>query len=206
MRKTLLLGFAMLALQNISSAQFGYGLTVNYMLYERFNNPDEDPYYDAAGNALLNLGMGPKIWVGNMNFSVSAEASANIGFLGLAVKDYKGLGMASFPMLINLNFKGLSGFDPEWRPGFSIGGGVQYSRTELYGVTNKFDKRGVDRKLFPTYILHAAYGTGFQGFGIGGFVRYGFHPDNNANTLSVGIQWDFNAVQLRKIRNKASEL
>lgn len=191
------------------NAQFGYGLTVTNDLYQRFTNPTSEigeSIYESSGSTLLNIGVGPKLWLGNQNFSISVEASANLGIFAFAIKDYKGMGTASFPMLINLNFKGLSGFDPEARQGFSIGGGIQYTKTELYGVTDKFEKKGLERKLFPSYLVHAAYGFGLQGFAAAGFVRYGFHPDNDGKTLSIGVQWDFNSAKLKKRFSKASEL
>ena len=47
---------------------------------------------------------------------------------------------------------------------------------------------------------------GVSGFAVAGFARYGFHPDNDAKTFSVGVQWDFNSVKLKKRFSKASEL
>ena len=134
------------------------------------------------------------------------EAVPTIGFLGLAIHDYKGLGTASLPILMNLNFMGTSGFDREARSGFSIGGGIQYSKTELYGLKTAYKEKGVSRSFFPTYVVQAMGGFGLQGFSIGIFTRYGFHPDNDASTLSIGFQWDFNLPKLRKIKVKESEL
>ena len=83
---------------------------------------------------------------------------------------------------------------------------MQFSRTELYGLSSKYKNRGVERELFPVYVAQVGYGFGLQGFTGQGFIRYGFHPDNDANIISLGFQWDFNLVQLGKIRNLASEL
>ncbi len=204
-----LLTIALVLITCSLNAQFGYGLTVTNDLYHRYTNPTSnisEKIYESSGNAILNIGVGPKIWIGGSNFSISAEASACIGLTSFAIKDYKGLGTVAFPMLVNLNFKGLSGLDSEARTGFSLGGGIQYTKTELYGLSDKYENKGVKRKLFQTYLINAAYGFGLQGFAAAGFVRYGFHPDNDAKTLSLGIQWDFNSVKLKKRFSKASEL
>lgn len=207
MRSLILILFAV-TLTTQAKAQFGYGLTFTNSLYDHYTNPesDDNDAYKSSGSAILNLGIGPKIWIGANSFSVSAEASANISIFSLALKDYKGLGAASFPMLVNFNFKGLSGFDNEARQGFSIGGGVQYSKTELYGLDGQYKRRGTIRDYFPTYIVNVGYGFGLQGFGLTGFARYGFHPDNDAKSLSLGLQYDFNFPKLNRIKNKASEL
>ncbi len=188
------------------NAQFGYGFTGTWSLYDRYTNPSDDVAYESAGSAILNFGVGPKLWLGNRDFSISAEASAQINFLGLALKDYKGMGMASFPMLVNLNFNGLSGFDNELRPGFSIGGGIQFSKTELYGLSNKYKRDGVERKLFRTYLIHAAYGFGLNGESGALFLRYGFNPDNSAKTLSLGFQVDMNHHTYKNRIDPASQL
>jgi hypothetical protein len=186
-------------------AQFGYGVTVISDIYHRYSNPSDGLASRSSGSAILNIGAGPKIWVGGRKMSFSAEAAANIGFLGLALKDYKGLGTVSYPIMGKLNFNGLSGLDKEGQLGFSIGGGIQYSKTELYGLSDDFEAKGVSRKLFKTYIAQVGYGFGLSGFGAAGFVKYGWNKEK-ANVLSIGIQWDFNLKQLKKISAPESEL
>ncbi len=187
------------------SAQFGYGVTVISDIYHRYSNPSDGIAGRSAGSAILNLGMGPKIWIGGRKVSFSAEAAANIGFLGLAIKDYKGLGTVSFPIMGKLNFNGLSGLDKEGQLGFSVGGGIQYSKTELYGLADDYQAKGVQRKLFRTYIAQVGYGFGLSGFGAQGFLKYGWNKEK-ANVISLGIQWDFNLKQLKKISSPESSL
>lgn len=189
-----------------AKAQFGYGFTITNDLYHRYNNPKDSLGSRAAGSAILNLGIGPKIWIGGKNITFSAEAQACIGFLGFSLKEYKGLGTASFPIMAKLNFNGLSGNDREGKLGFSIGGGIQYSKTELYGVNDKFSAKGLERKFFKTYIAQVGYGFGISGFGVQGFGRYGWNPDNKANLFAIGLQWDFNSRMLKKISNPESAL
>ena len=112
---------ALLALfTNTLRAQVGYGFTLTNDLYHRYANPADGIASRSAGSAILNLGAGPKIWLGGQNMSLSLEAQACIGFLGLAVKDYKGLGTVSYPIMAKLNFNGLSGLYREGRLGFSV--------------------------------------------------------------------------------------
>lgn len=198
----MILGFSL-----TSFSQLGYGLTATTDIYQRFTNPKENNNYGrSAGSFLLNFGVGPKIWIGGKNLSFSAEAMANIGLFGLGFKDFKGLGMASFPIIGKLNFNGLSGLDKEGKLGFHIGGGIQYSRTELYGLSDKYDDLGVQRKLFKTYIAQVGYGFGISGFALQGFGRYGWNKDSKANIFSIGLQYDFNLPMLKKITSKESSL
>jgi hypothetical protein len=192
-----------------SSAQFGYGLTVTNDIYHRYTNPPQTgsaKAYNSAGSVLLNLGVGPKIWVGGKKMSVSGEAQVVWGMFGLAIKDYKGMGTVAYPLMAKLNFNGLSGLDKEGKVGFSIGGGVQYSRTELYGLRDLYQSRNVARGLYKTYIAQVGYGFGLTGFAVAGFVRYGWNKNTDASILSIGTQWDFNANKLNKIANPESSL
>jgi len=204
MKSIFCLLFSLMTLTAIYS-QVGIGLTAGTDIYQRYSN-DDSIEYGSAGSLLLNLTMGPKLWIGGDKFSISAEAQANIGLLGLAVKDYKGLGMASFPMIGRLNFQGLSGMDKEFKPGFSIGGGVQFNRTELYYLANDFEDKGGERNFFKTYIIEAAFGVGMTGVSGFGFVRYGFNPDTTANSFNIGIMMDFNFKKMFGIWDPNSEL
>ena len=186
--------------------QVGIGFTTSWDAYARFKNPDNDDFYDASGSAILNFGVGPKIWVGGESFSLSAEAQATISPLALALEDYKGLGMASFPVIAKLNFNGASGLNKEGDLGFSVGGGIQWTRTELFGLNDEFESQGVSRSLSKVYVGVLGYGFGISGF-VGQVVaKYGVHPDTEANFFSLGLQFDFNVPKLRQISDPASEL
>jgi len=187
-------------------AQFGYGMTANVDLYQRYTNPDKNEISPSAGNALLNLGLGPKIWLGGKKVSFSAEAMAVLGMTGFSTKDYKGMGMVAIPIMGKLNFNGLSTFDREGALGWNVGGGVQYNRTEAYGLSDEYAQKGITRDYFKTIIAQVGYGYGISGFTMQGFVRYGWNPDNNARTLNIGLISDFNIPMLRKITNPESAL
>lgn len=190
------------------NAQFGYGLTFSNDIYNRYQNPEQQniDVYEGNGSLLLNIGGGPKIWIGAPKFSFSLEAQAKIGLAGIALKDFKGMGNHSIPIIGRLNFGGLSGLDKEGKFGWSIGGGIQYNKTELYYTTDKFSDLGVDRNYFRTFVGQVAYGFGLSGFAIQAVLRYGYDPDTDANSFNFGLQYDLNIPNLRKISNPESEL
>jgi len=194
-----------LGLTTQAFSQFGYGATANYNLYQRYTNP-ADVGKDSAGSALLNFGIGPKLWVGGEKFSFSAEATANLGLLGFSVGDYKGLGMLAIPIVGHLNFGGLTNMGKEGKFGLVLGGGIQYNRTELYYTNNDFDELGGTRDYFRTIILEGGYGFGMSGFSGYGILRYGWDPNSNANNFSIGLKFDFNIPKLKMITDPASEL
>lgn len=205
--KTLFISAAFFLCISSIHGQFGIGLTVTNDFYNRYSNPSDSIAHDANGSVLLNLGLGPKIWLGGEKVSFSLETYANLGILGLSLPDFKGLGNVSFPVLAKLNFGGLAGTNKEGRFGFSVGGGLQWNKTELYYLSNNFEDRGVNRDIFRTYVIQAGVGFGLTGFGGQFFVRYGFNPDEDGgNSLNLGLQFDFNFLKLKKIDDPASRL
>jgi len=190
-----------------TEAQVGYGFTGSTDLYHYYRNP-EDPSGQSrsAGSALLNVGIGPKIWFGGEKFSMSVEGQAVLGIFGLSAGDYKGLGTAAFPLLAKFNFGGLTGLDKEGKLGWSIGAGIQYSCTELYYVSDDFENAGGVRDWFQTYVGQVGYGFGMSGFGIQAFLRGGYNADNNSCTANFGIQYDFNLSKLKEIDAPESRL
>lgn len=204
--KLILFLFSM-SLSFLTFGQWGYGLTGTIDLYQRYTNPlNENVQSASAGSALINLGLGPKIWIGGPKLSFSLESQAVLGFFAVSTNEYKGMGTLAIPLIAKLNFKGITSFEKEMSHGLNIGGGVQYNKTELYGVIDKFARQGVQRPFFPTYIAHIGYGFGLSGFTTQGFVRYGFHPDDTQRSLNVGIQFDLNRPMLKKISSPESEL
>ncbi len=200
-----MLGLACLPI--LMNAQFGYGFTVTNDLYHRYVNPKDNIASPSSGSAILNLGLGPKLWIGNKNVSFSAEGQAVFGFLGVSSKDNKGLGTIAIPVMGKFNFKGLSTFDKEGKMGYSIGGGFQLNKTEFFGLSDEYVKKGVKRDFFTTYVIQVGYGFGLSGFTAHGFVRYGFNPDIKAvSSLNIGLQFDFNGPMLKKITSPESEL
>jgi len=206
MKKTTIVGIIMLFIMTGTYGQVGIGLTVSNDLYNRYQNPQDDVAYEGSGSFLLNFGLGPKLWLGGEDFSISAEAQATLGFFGLALKDFKGLGNASFPLIARLNFGGLSGLNKEGKFGWSVGGGLQYNRTELYYVSGGFKEDGGERSMFKTYVGEFAYGFGLSGFTAAGVLRIGYNSETKANTFNLGLQYDFNIPKLKEIANPESAL
>lgn len=190
--------FCIFGLPTLVSAQgLGYGLTGKLGLYSRYANPEDGIASRSAGN-VLNIGLGPKLWVGGEKMSVSIEGAATWSPFAFSLSDYKGMGALAFPVLAKINFGGLSTHNREGKFGFSIGGGLQWSRTELYGLRNSFEDQGVVRDYFKTFIGEIAYGFGLSGFAGSLYVRYGGNSDIEANTFNLGIGVDFNAPKLKE--------
>lgn len=180
-----------------STAQFGYGMTGKVGLYERWSNPEDDISSRTAGSAIINLGIGPKIWLGGSKLSVSVEATANIAPFAFSLSEFKGLGAASFPVIARLNFAGLSGLNKIGTTGISIGGGVQWAKTELFGLTSEFEQQGGKREFYKSFHGEVAAGFGMSGFAGYLYIRYGKNNDLGVQTINVGIGYDFNVPTLK---------
>ena len=180
------------------NAQFAFGVNAKNDLYLRYTNPDEGLDSRSAGSVLLNLGLGPKIWLGSEDLAVSIEAAVMFSPFALSVSEYKGLGAGAFPVLAKINFGGLTTMNKEPKFGFAIGGGVQWSRTELFGLKKSFKNDGGTRGLFRTYIAEVDFGYGLSGFNIHGFIRYGWNSGTKANTFNFGVAYDFNINALKE--------
>jgi hypothetical protein len=211
--KNLMTIFALLLLTNVAHAQlkFGIGLTTGGDFYQRYSNPENPADSGAlrsAGNVLLNGAIGPKIWIGARRFSLSVETQVVIGYTTFGIREYKGMGSVAYPIMAHLNFNGLSGFsNNNFGTGFSIGGGIQYSRTELYGTTRDYEN--LERKLFPTYVGEVKVGMGGKGIMIDVYARYGLGLDgdnklNGASSLNIGLSSSFNISQIRRNGKKSS--
>ena len=207
MKKSFLLGTFFMLFAFASQAQIGIGLTTGGDLYQRYTNPEnpaDSGSLRSSGNALSNSAIGPKIWIGGDRFSLSVEAQVIFGATGFDVNEYKGLGTVAFPIMAHLNFKGHSGFGNKTKfgTGFSIGGGVQYSKTELYGTTKDFED--LERKLFPTYVGEIQVGGGGNGINIYLYTRYGVGYDfdtsefTGGRSFNIGIASSFNITTLKK--------
>lgn len=197
-RYIVVLSFVLCGVISVSAQSVAWGGTIRQELYTRYANPTDDIAARSAGSALLNLGVGPKLWIGGGDFSFSPEASFMLSPLALSTGDFKGLGALSFPILAKFEFFGNSNFNETGKFGFSIGGGLQYSRTELWYLKGSFEEEGVERSFFRTYVIEGDFGYGISGFDVHFFIRYGWSNDTDANTLNIGIGYDFNVPKLKK--------
>lgn len=200
-KQLLILSFALFTFTNIFG-QIGLGFVGGNDIYQRYTNPDEGFEGRSAGNTILNLHFGPKIWIGGEVFSVSLETYVNWGSTAFSVSDYKGLGAAAFPLLAKLNFNGNSGFNSELTSGWSIGGGYQMAKTELYGLNAFASDEGIQRDFFPVMVAEISYGYGISGFVTELFARYGWNQETKATTLNIGVSYNVNAIGLLKTKRK----
>lgn len=206
MKNLMFTTFAILFLSTTMSAQFGIGAVMTTDLYQHYTNPSDNISDPTHGNAILNLGLGPKIWLGAKNFSVAVDARANIGLTGFTLGENKGLGALAIPVLASFNFNGLSSMDRTGRTGLSIAGGIQYVKTELYGLDQEFVDLGVTRDFFQVYVVQLGYGYSVSGASAQGIIRYGFNPETDARSINIGLQYDFNLIMMKKIDDPNSAL
>lgn len=173
-------------------SQFGIGLKGTLDAYQRYANPldpDDGTKSNSAGH-IGGVGIGPKIWIGGENFSVSFEGEITYGTYGYSFNDDKGYGILAFPLLMKFNRNGASGFFRKQGAGISLGGGIQYNRTEVFRDWEAYPD--LKRTFFPTYIgelgLHAASGDGAD---LALYLRLGY-GEKEARSLNVGIIIQFN--------------
>jgi hypothetical protein len=190
MKKVIII-FPLLLSVNLLLGQLELGYVFGLDFYQRYENPSDQIAYEGAGNVLLSPFIGPKLWLGGEAFSLSLEGQVNLGLTTLAIRDYKGLGSVSFPFIAKLNFSGLSGMDKEFKWGFYLGAGMQWTKTELFYLGGDFKNLGVERELFPLYVVELGLGRG--GFGVDGglYARYGFHPDLGGSSFHIGLIFNF---------------
>ncbi len=154
--------------------QFSHKMIIGFDFYQKYRNPQESKIDDdsrSSGNVILAIPIGYSLAIGKNNVSFSAEASANIAPLAFDAGQYKGLGALSFPLLAKLNFGALSGFSKNKLLGYSIGGGIQFNRTELFGLTKKYNV--LERNFFPTYVGELGVGGGVSGLNVILYFRVG---------------------------------
>ena len=197
MKKLLIvISLTLLSLSTLAAQQVGYGVGLRLGAYDWYGNPPDDIASRSAGSAILNIGISPKLWFGGNDFSISPEVGVVFSPLALSLGDYKGLGAVSFPMMVKFEFLGNSNFNRDGKLGFSIGGGIQYNKTELWYLKPSFKEQGVNRSNFKTYIIEVDFGYGLSGFDAHVFVRYGWNNSLGANTFSIGIGADLNVPVL----------
>jgi hypothetical protein len=160
--------------------------------YQWFRNPycsDCKNTNESSSGSVFSSPLGVRVIVGENNFSIGAEAAVNIGLFNLDLNGYKGLGAMSFPLLLKANFNGLSGLSKNKLIGFSIGGGIQYSKTELFGLSKKYQE--LDRSFFPTYVGEIGIGGGVSGSSVVWNTRVGIGK-NHAFVFNTGLVFYIN--------------
>ena len=187
-----------LYIQDMKAQNFGWGGVLRTELYSRYANPSDGIAARSAGSTLINIGLGPKVWIGGPDFAFSPEVSVILSPLALSLGDFKGLGAVSFPIIGKFEFMGNSNLNKDGKFGFSLGGGVQYNKTELFFLRPNLRDQGVERPFFRTYVVEADFGYGLSGFDVHFFIRYGWANDTDANSINIGVGYDFNWPLLKK--------
>lgn len=210
MKRPILLVFMLMISVSFLQAQWvHWGYTFGLDLYQRHTLPHHtsDPFDGrGVGSALLNLNAGPKFWFGGDGFSVSLEGQASYAPFAYDAGNYKGLGAIAFPVMASLNFKGLSTIGKSFGTGFTIGGGVQYTKTELYFLSDEYKEVPPEDKVgyFPVYFGQIGYGGGGAGLAPYFYLRYGQGPDHST-TLSVGLMVNINQTAINNLKKISPE-
>ncbi|MDX1685138.1 MAG: hypothetical protein R3275_07870 [Saprospiraceae bacterium] len=198
MRNTLLILLALLIIEISGRAQVGIGITTGIDLYQFYDkgDPDELVRSSTSGSAITNIILGPKIWIGGPRLSVSLEAPVNWGMFHFDVNEFKGMGALAFPLGAKLNFGATSGFSNVDLVGFSLGGGIQYMNTEIYGTKRSF-KDEIETGYFSTYYGEMAFGMGLAGFDLSLYFRYGRGEAEEMN-LNIGLITNINISHMKR--------
>jgi hypothetical protein len=189
----------------MANAQLGIGLTSGMDFYQFYDKGDPEDVLESStsGSVLLNSILGPKIWMGAPKFSLSLEAPVNLAIFHFDINEFKGLGAVAFPLAAKLNFGSASGFNDVSLLGFSLGGGIQYMNTEIFGTKKEF-KDHIETGFYKTYFGEIGLSFGLAGFDTSLFVRYG-KGENEEKSLNVGLVLNMNFTHLKKIMNSEDD-
>ncbi len=194
--------FLLLALAlSVSYGQVGVGVTYGFDFYQYQANPKAEDVNlkRGLGSALLNFNIGPKLYFGGNQFSVTVEGQLGIAPFAFDLDEYKGLGAFYFPILAAINFKGLSGFYEKSSWGFGFAGGTEFVRTDLYFLDDDF--KDLTRSMFNTYFGQVNVGLGSKASSIFLYARYGVGADE-ARNFHIGIMLDQNLTQMKKLKKR----
>ncbi len=196
------IGLFILMLESVT-AQFNSRLVIGTDLYQWYSNPLKvGSTASSSSGGVLSAILGSEIMAGRNNYSVGLEANVNLGWLDFDT-DYKGWGAVSFPFILKLNSGSLSGFSDKLI-GWSIGLGMQYQKTELFGLTDAY--QFTHRIFFPTYIGQIELAGGIGGLILAYYIRLGKNPClENAISFNTGLLFRLNYfhknVQTKKNSN-----
>lgn len=166
------------------SAQVNANLSLGFDFYSYYRNPEKEGQdIGQSSGAILSPNFAAQIVFGKNNFSFGLEPQVTFSPWALDINQYKGIGAVAFPLLAKFNFGSFSGFSQKIY-GFSIGAGVQYNRTELFGLNHKY--ADVKREFFRTNVLELCLGGGIGGINFAYNFRIGFGADK-ALSLNTGF-------------------
>lgn len=182
-------------------SQFNGRLILGIDLYQWYRNPHTNSsQLEGSSGGVLPFILGTEIMAGKNNYSIGLEADINLGVFNFDT-EFKGLGALAIPILMKLNYGCLSGFSTKII-GASIAGGVQFQKTELFGLSSKYDQ--YERKFFPTYVGQIDLAGGLGGLNFSYYIRIGMNPDKpEAFSLNTGILTRINYFK-KKLDSKNS--
>jgi hypothetical protein len=186
------------------SAQIGFGVVTGIDLYQYYDQGElSEAESTSSGSAIANIILGPKMWIGGSNFSVSLEAPLNWGMFAFDLTEFKGLGALSFPLAAKFNFGAASGWNEDRFTGWSFGGGLQYTNTEIYGTNSDFEGL-IEEGYMRTYFGEIASHFGFNGFDMALYARYGWN-ESSSRTVNVGLITNLNLTYFAKKRKRSKK-
>jgi hypothetical protein len=184
--------FVILALITFKlNAQIKIGITYGGDFYQNYKNPKVkgDSLGRSSGNYWLNIAMGPKIWYKGCNYSISLESQANWGITAFDLKENKGMGNLAFPIMVKYNTGLLEGHKFYGLNEYSIGVGIQYNKTEIYGFKDKY-KNHHPRGYFRTYFVDLSMHTLSDSPSLDYlYIRFGL-GEQGALCINIGMMWD----------------
>ncbi|MEP7196325.1 MAG: hypothetical protein ABI851_07370 [Saprospiraceae bacterium] len=176
-------------------AQFNSRIITGIDFYHWLNNPElvGDSKHNSVGS-VFPLIVGAELLFGKSSYSLGLEAQTNLSLFAFDVNEYKGIGAVSFPFMLKLNYGSLSGFGSKLF-GISLGGGLQYNRTELIRTSKNF--KNLERSFFPTTIGEINVGVGLSGIVIAYYVRIG-NGKEHSMSFNTGLTTRINLINSNK--------
>ncbi|MBK7811721.1 MAG: hypothetical protein IPI50_10865 [Saprospiraceae bacterium] len=184
------------------NAQFQSSFILGLDIYQQYRNPSPTGQLksgQSSGSVVSGVPIGLQFGYSSKNVGIALEISANLAPLALDIQEYKGLGAVSIPLLLKGNFGALTGLSPDKLIGYSIGVGVQFNRTELFGLHKSFQY--LERSFFPTLISEAAIGGGIGGFCLYFFARIGV-GESQSMSLNFGINTKTSLYKNKQLSQK----
>lgn len=207
MKQILLFAIVLICVQESNAQWVSFGNTFGIDFYQFQQNPETHPLGEyRTGSALTNFNWGPKMWLGKGDINMSLEAQVSYAPFAFDINDYKGLGAVSFPLVALFNFNGVSTTTLNAGTGFSIGGGVVFSNTELYFLSDEYSnfERADRQQFFPSYFGEIGLGFGALGFSGILYGRYGKGPDRSMY-MSIGFMINVNSTANKNLTNEFSK-
>lgn len=190
--------FLLIPCNVFSQIKAGIGMSFSNDFYQSLSNPDDESG-ESSKSLLISPSFGPKLYLGNSMISLSVQANIGISPVAFDWKNYKGMGAVYAPVMINVNYGGLTGFTEDksnW--GFSLSYGYHFTLTDLYFRNDDF--REEQRELFYPSFAQFAGGFGSKGAAIYLYSRLSLQR-SQGGVFSMGLTLEVNFIERKKWRN-----